>query len=184
LNPSLARADQSGNFSKRHNLPFLTPREAGRMAETVDDILAQVAILPLADAAYALWRQKVRFEQLEHRYWPPKDLSTPEATEKSIQESRAEIKYEHDFAQDGPTFGKLKRTHPLANDAQRKAVIIAAVKFDDDCFGNLKKDGAKYWEGDYWENITRAVAQAARDHPGYLEITYRDARNRVAYYMK
>jgi hypothetical protein len=88
------------------------------MAETVDDILAQVAILPLADAAYALWRQKVRFEQLEHRSWPPRDHSTPEATEKSIQESRAQIKYEHDFAQDGPTFDKLNariRTPTMRN---------------------------------------------------------------------
>jgi hypothetical protein len=165
-------------------MPLPMQRQAGRMAETVDDILAQVAILPLADAAYALWRQKVRFEQLEHRYWPPKDHSTPEATEKAIQESRAQIKYEHDFAQDGPTFDKLKRTHPHAGDAQLKAAIVAAVKFDDDCFNYLSRGGAKYWEGDYWENVTRAVARAAQHHPDYLETTYRDARNRVAYYMK
>jgi hypothetical protein len=78
----------------------------------------------------------------------------------------------------------LKRTHPQADDAQLKAAIVAAVKFDDDCFSHLTRDGAKYWEGDYWENVTRAVARAAQDHPDYLEITYRDARNRVAYNMK
>jgi hypothetical protein len=83
---------------------------------------------------------EVRFEQLEHRHWPPRDHSTPEATEKAIQQSRAQIKYEHDFAQDGPTFDKLKRTHPHTGDAQLKAAIIAAVKFDDDCFSYLAKE--------------------------------------------
>ena len=48
----------------------------------------------------------------------------------------------------------------------------------DDCF--------KYFSygGDYWENVLQAVAQAAQDGPPYLETTYRDARNRVAYNMK
>jgi hypothetical protein len=39
-------------------------------------------------------------------------------------------------------------------------------------------------EGDYWENVVRAVARAAQDHPLYLETTYRDARNRVTWNMK
>ena len=58
------------------------------------------------------------------------------------------------------------------------------MKFDDDCFHHFTKDGAKYWEGDYWDNVVRAVARAAQNHPGYLETTYRDARNWVAYNMK
>jgi hypothetical protein len=37
---------------------------------------------------------------------------------------------------------------------------------------------------DYLENVPRAVARAARDHPPYLETTYRDAENWVAYNMK
>jgi hypothetical protein len=154
------------------------------MAQTADDILAEVAALPLADAAYALWCHKVTFERLERRSWPPRDHSTPEATKKSLEQSRVEIQHEHDFAQDGPTFDKLKRTHPHVDDAQLKAAIVAAVKFDDDCFKYLTKGHRQYWEGDYWENVQRAVALAQRAHPNYLEVTYRDARNRVAYYMK
>jgi hypothetical protein len=154
------------------------------MAQTVDDILAEVAALPLADAAYALWCHKVTFERLEHRSWPPRDHSTPEATKKSLEESRVEIQHEHDFAQDGPTFDKLKRTHPLVDDTQLKAAIVAAVKFDDDCFNYLTRGDSRYWSGDYWENVVQAVAKAARDHPDYLDTTYRDARNRVAFYMK
>jgi hypothetical protein len=152
--------------------------------DPVDELLAEAAALPLRDAAYAIWRQKITFERLEGRVWPPRDQSTPEAREKSMRESMAQIRYEHDFAQDGPTFDRLKRAHPHAADSELKQAIVAAVKFDDDCFNHLIKDGAKYWEGDYWDNVVRAVVRAALDHPLYLDTTYRDARNWVAYNMK
>jgi hypothetical protein len=150
------------------------------MSRTVDDLIAEAASLPLRDAAYALWRQKSSFEQLEGRVWPPLDFSTPEAAEKSRQASYAQIKHERDFAQDGPTFDRLKRAHPHATDAELKQAIIAAVTFDNDCFKYFSyRRGA-----DYLENVPRAVAQAAQDHPLYLETTYRDAENWVAYNMK
>src|ERR1700688_1888853 len=79
------------------------------MPDPVDELLAEAAALPLRDAAYAIWRQKITFERLEGRVWPPRDQSTPEAREKSMRESMAQIKYEHDLAQDGPTFDRLKR---------------------------------------------------------------------------
>ena len=51
------------------------------------------------------------------------------------------------------------------------------MKFYDDC--------EKYkWDGDFWSCVERAVAQAQRDHPGYLDTTYRDARHHLAYVMK
>jgi hypothetical protein len=150
------------------------------VSRTTDDLIAEAARLPLRDAAYAIWRHKSTFECLEGRVWPPRDYSTPEAAEKSRLASFAQIKYERDFAQDGPSFDRLKRAHPHAADAELKAAIIAAVKFDDDCF--------KYFSysdrGDYLENVPHAVAQAARHNPPYLKTTYRDAENRVAYNMK
>ena len=149
------------------------------MPLTVDDLIAEAAGLPLLDAAYAIWRQKITFERLEGRTWPRKDMSTPEAREKSMRESTAQIKYEHDFAQDGPTFDRLKRAHPRVSDAEAKQAIMAAVKFNDDCFKYFS-----YGVNDYLENVPRAVARAARNHPGYLETTYRDAENWVAYNMK
>jgi hypothetical protein len=134
----------------------------------------------LRDAAYMIWRQKATFEHLERRVWPPRDYSTPEAAEKSRQQSFAQIKYERDFAQDGPRFDRLKRAHPHVADAELKAAIIAAVKFDDDCFRYFS-----YGDGeDYLENVPRVGARAAQDHPPYLETTDRDARNHVACYMK
>ena len=147
---------------------------------TIDDRLIAAAALPLRDAAYAIWRQKITFEQLEGRVWPRRDQSTPEAREKSMRESMAQIKHEHDFAQHGPTFDRLKRAHPHATDTELKQAIVAAVKFDDDCFKHFSIGRAE----DFWDMCIRAVARAAQDHPLYLEETYRDARNWVAYNMK
>ena len=150
------------------------------MSRTTDDLIADAAHLPLRDAAYAIWRQKSTFERLVGRVWPPRDYSTPEAADKSRQASFAQIKYEREFAQDGPSFDRLRCAHPHASDAELKAAIIAAVKFDDDCFRYFSYSRG----GDYLENVPRAVAQAARHNPPYLEITYRDAENWVAYNMK
>jgi hypothetical protein len=154
------------------------------MPNSVAELLAEAAALPLRDAAYAIWRQKLTFERLEVRVRSRRDRSTPEAREKSMRESMAQIRYEDDFAQDGPTFDRLKRAHPRATDSELKQAVSAAVKFDDDCFHHLTKDGEKYREGDAWENVVRAVARAAQDDPGYLETTYHDACNWVAYNMK
>ena len=38
--------------------------------------------------------------------------------------------------------------------------------------------------GDFGEQIERAVAMAAKDHPGYLERTYQRAEYYILYYMK
>jgi hypothetical protein len=145
---------------------------------TIDDLIGEAAKLPLRDAAYMLWRQKSAFERLEGRTWPRRDRSTPEARETSDRAFIAQMKYEHDFAQDGPTFERLKRAHPNVDDAELKSAIIAAVKFDDDCFRYFSRGG------DHSEKVERAVAQAARDNPPYLETTYRDAQNWVGYNMK
>jgi hypothetical protein len=150
------------------------------VSRTADDLIAEAAALPLRDAAYAIWREKRTFERLEGRVWPPRDFSTPEASEKSRQESLLQIKHEHDFAQDGPTFDRLKRAHPQASDAELKQAVVEAVKFDDDCFKYFS-----YGSGEnYLDNTPHAVARAARENPPYLETTYRDAENWVAYNMK
>jgi hypothetical protein len=150
------------------------------VSRTSDDLIAEAATLPLRDAAYAIWRQKRTFERMEGRVRPPRDYSAPEASNQSMQEFSAALKYEHDFALDGPTFERLKRAHPCAADAELKAAIVAAVKFDDDCFRYFS-----YGHGEnYLDNVPHAVARAAQNHPPYLGTTYRDAENWVAYNMK
>lgn len=149
------------------------------MTRTVDDIIGEAARLPVRDAAYLIWREKTTFERLEGRRWRPRDMRTPAVAARSMRRISAQLQRERDTAQDGPTFDRLKRAHPRADNAELKQAIVAAVKFDDDCFRYFSGDG-----GDYWDNVVRAVARAAKDHPFYLATTYRDARNWLAYNMK
>ena len=149
------------------------------MTRTIDDIIGEASRLPVPDAAYLIWREKTTFERLEGRRWRPRDVRTPAAAARSMRRISAQLKREHDTAQDGPTFDRLKRAHPRADDAELKQAIVAAVKFDDDCFRYFSSNG-----GDYWDNVVRAVARAGKEHPHYLATTYRDARNWVACNMK
>ena len=67
-----------------------------------------------------------------------------------------------------------------AIDADLGQAIVAAVKFDDDCFRYFS-----YGSGEaYLENVALAVTRAAENNPPYLEATYNDARDWVAYNMK
>jgi hypothetical protein len=138
---------------------------------------ADAAQLPLKDAAFALWRRKPRLDALELPPRTPEEIAKARAA--PMAEISARIQYQRDHAQDGPTFGRLKRAHPQATDADVKQAIVAAVKFDDDCFRYFR-----YGRNDYMEGVERAVALAAGDNPGYLAKTYRDAENHVAFYMK
>jgi hypothetical protein len=141
----------------------------------IEEIIAETATLPLRDAAFALWRQRPRLDALEGRP-TPEEVRVNRAM--SPEQLSAKLRYDRGHAEDGPTFDRLKRAHPQADDADIKQAIISAVKFDDDCFKYFSYDG------DYWDNVVRAVALAAKNSPFYLESTYQAARNHVAYHMK
>jgi hypothetical protein len=90
------------------------------------------------------------------------------------------MRYDRDCAQDGPAFAHLKSAHPHASDDEIKQAIIATVRFEDACFKYFERDNTV----DYWDRCVRAVARAAKESPVYLERTYQQARNDVAYYYK
>jgi hypothetical protein len=150
---------------------------------TVDDtsaeiaaIVAEAAVLPLPDAAYAIWRRRYGLDTLEGR-------PTPEQVRAframSPAEQAADMRHDRDFAHEGPTFTHLKAAQPHAGDAEIKQAIIAAVRFEDACFKYFVNDST-----DYWDRCVGAVARAAKESPDYLESTYQQARNDVAYYNK
>jgi hypothetical protein len=95
------------------------------------------------------------------------------------EQSAAQYRYERDHAQDGPAFGHLKRAHPRANDTAIRQAIVTAVKFEDACFRHFEQTTAEYWQ-----RCVHAVALARKDYPGFLDSTYRQAANDVAYYYK
>lgn len=143
--------------------------------EQVAAFIASAAKQPLLDAAFELWRWRYRLDAIEGR--PTADEVRVNRT-LTPEQLRAKCRYDRDHAHEGPMFGYLKRAHPHAgNDAIRQA-IITSVKFEDATFAHFE------WNGDFWECVVRAVAQAAVAYPHFLETTYRDARNNVAYYYK
>lgn len=142
----------------------------------VADIIAEAAVLPLLDAAYALWRRRYRLDTLEGR---------PTAEEVRInrtltpEQFTIRYRWDRDHAHEGPAFDHVKRAHPRAGDAAIRQAIVAAVKFEDACFRYFEDTTA-----DYWQRCVNAVALARKDYPDFLESTYRQAANDVAYYNK
>jgi hypothetical protein len=147
------------------------------VAAEAQAVIAKAAKLPLKDAAYFLWQERMNLDTLEGR--PMTDEERAEARARTMDQVAAMIRYEHDHAQDGKTFERLKRAHPKAHDAEAKKAIIAGVKFNDDCFKYFPTQPA-----DFDRRIDHAIALARKDNPGYLESTYRLARYWVMFYMK
>jgi hypothetical protein len=143
--------------------------------EQIEAFIASAAKQPLLDAAFELWRWRYRLDSIEGR---------PTAEEVRInrtlspQQMAEKYRYDRDHAHEGSMFGYVKRAHPRADDNAIRQAIITAVKFEGATEAHFK------WDGDFWDCVVRAVAQAAAEYPDFLETTYRDARNNLAYYMK
>ena len=143
--------------------------------EQIAGFIASAAKQPLLDAAFELWRWRYRLNSIEGR---PTDEEVRINRTLTPQQLSEKYRYDRDHAHEGPMFGHVKRAHPGADDQAIRQAIITAVKFEDAY--NKHFD----WNGDFWDCVVRAVAQAARKYPDYLGTTYRDARNDLAYYMK
>jgi hypothetical protein len=143
--------------------------------ETIARTIAEASVLPLKDAAYLLWRECSTLDLLARRAMPPniRELF------RSRRANSTELGFEHDHPEDGLTFDRLQLTHPGVDDAEVRQAIIAAVRFDDACFGYFEKT-----KGEFGTRFKRAVELAAREHPGYLGVTYQRARYYISYYMK
>ncbi|MCP3399489.1 hypothetical protein [Bradyrhizobium sp. CCGB20] len=143
--------------------------------EQIAAIVASAAKQPLLDAAFEIWCRRYRLDSIEGR---PTDEEVRIYRTLTPQQMDEKYRYGRDHAHEGPMFGYLKRAHPRADDDAIRQAIITAVKFEDATFTHFN------WNGDFWDCVVRAVAQAAAQYPDFLETTYRDARNNLAYYMK
>ena len=72
------------------------------------------------------------------------------------EQFRAKYRYDRDHAREGPMFGYVKRARPRADDAAIRQAIITSVKFKGAAEAHFK------WDGDFWQCVVRAVAQAAQ----------------------
>jgi len=145
--------------------------------ETIARTIAEASVLPLKDAAYLLWRECSTLDLLAWRAMPTNIRGLFRS--RPPGENTIEMRFEHTNPEDGLTFDRLKLTHPGVDDAEVRQAIIAAVKFDDACFGYFDKI-----KGEFGARFKRAVELAAREHPGYLALTYQRARYYISYYMK
>lgn len=143
--------------------------------QQIAEFIASAAKQPLLDAAFELWRWRYRLNSIEGR---PTDEEVRINRTLTPQQMAEKYRYDRDHAHEGPMFGYLKRAHPRADDDAIRQAIITAVKFEDATFEHFN------WNGDFWECVVRAVARAAARYPDFLDTTYRDARNNVAYYYK
>ncbi|TFV49896.1 hypothetical protein [Bradyrhizobium niftali] len=143
--------------------------------DQIAEFIASAAKQPLLDAAFELWRWRYRLDSIEGRPTAEEVRINRTLTPEQIS---AKYRWDRDHAHEGPMFGYLKRAHPRADDAAIRQAIITAVKFEDATFTHFS------WDGDFWACVVRAVARAAAQYPDFLETTYRDARNNVAYYYK
>jgi hypothetical protein len=143
--------------------------------EQIATFIASAAKQPLCDAAFELWRWRYRLDSIEGRPITEEVRINRTLTPEQLA---AKYRYDRDHAHEGPMFGYLKRAHPHASDEAIRQAIITSVKFEGAAEAHFK------WDGDFWACIVRAVAQAAAQYPDFLETTYRDARNNLAYYMK
>jgi hypothetical protein len=139
-------------------------------------IIAAAGKLPLHDAADDLLKYMPRLDSLEGRRPTPEQVRINRTL--SPEQWHAKYRYEREHTHEGPMFGNLKRAKPDADDADLRHAIIEAVKFYDACEKYFK------WEGDFWDCVAHAVAKAQREYPHYLDKTYRNARNHLAYLMQ
>jgi hypothetical protein len=144
----------------------------------VESVWKSARELPLRDAAFHLWRYKHRLDDEE--FERPKPVPIEVARDKvHMQTIMAQIRHEHDFAHEGPTFDRLKRAQPAARDEDIREAIKAALKMMDAC--------EKYFDRDYTDfgrAIDHALAKAKRENPGFLHETWQHAGGWLVYVMK
>ena len=146
------------------------------------DPIEQASALPVNDAAFLLWQQRYQLDRLEGNRSPKQptdELSTKEGFARSVRRAFASVIFERDNAQHGPTFRRLKQTHPNVPDESLREAIRLAVKFDTDCSKYFSHSAAGLFE-----DAKRAVEQARVANPGFTEATYRRAVQKLCEAMR
>jgi len=149
------------------------------MSTLTDDAWELARTLPLKDAALHLWRYRYEFDVLELLMSKVAPHANEPDQKKKMELVAAQIRHEHDFAHEGPTYDRLKRAQPHARDQDVRDAITAAVRMWDDC-DNFFDRG---WT-DFGQAIDDALAKAKRKHPGFLDDTWQQAYHWLCYYMK
>ncbi len=77
------------------------------------------------------------------------------------------------------TFGRLKRAHPEAGEAELAQALKVGIKLNGDCLRHFSNDSPKHGE-----NLNRAIELAQKDNPGFQEATYAAALHHLAWAVR
>ena len=141
----------------------------------VPQAIQEAAILPLNDAAYALWSRKPELDGSERLSQPTPSnlqsrLSDPSFFQKTVKRVMAKIQFDTENAQYGSTFPRLKSAHPKASNRDLRNAIKLAVKLEQTCNKNFSYSNVR----PYWEDVRLAIAKARKDNHDFdfMESTY------------
>jgi len=135
--------------------------------------IARAAELPLNDAAYSLWKRQYYLDQDEVPTQAENqvtNLNDPEKFGRVVRDAIAEVIVDRTNAHNGPTFHRLKASHPGAADQDLQKAIKAAVRFETDCTRLFSSS-----EGSLYKDASQAVEKARLKNPDFTEVTYERA---------
>ncbi|MCP4620472.1 MAG: hypothetical protein GY844_29045 [Bradyrhizobium sp.] len=143
------------------------------------------ARLPLNDAAYLLWKRKLRIDHEEQCSGLPqmglRSLPLEDAEfGRLVHQAIAKVHWERENAHNGATFARLKAAHPGSGDADLRNAIGAAVKLDVDCLRHFSYSDSE----SLFTDAERAVARARVDSPDFLDSTYLNAAHDLCIQMR
>jgi hypothetical protein len=115
---------------------------------------------------------------------PAADLQNPEKFKVAVHDAITTVRFERDNAQDGPTFTRLKRAHPNADDQDIKGAIVAAVKLRKDCTRYFSHEDPRPGRPSWRDCIKSAIARAKAENPGFLDASYKSAEHDLEFAMR
>jgi len=152
------------------------------MAEA-EQVLLEAAKLPLNDGAFWLWINKRQFDRITQASSAPTghDLNDPGVFAKVVRDAMTTVLLEQENAPDGPTFDRMKLTHPAASDKELKEAVRAAIKLYVDC----GRHGSYHSQNrNLIDAVNTAIESAKRENPGFSEETYKRAWHDLAWHMR
>jgi hypothetical protein len=150
---------------------ILLEEERNRLAG-IAKIMIEAERLPLLDAAYHLYKKKNDLDRLERIQPPPQGENWAWQFTQQIMKERA-------GGYEAATFGRLKRAHPEADEAELAQALKASIKLDVDCLRHYSDDSPNHGK-----NLIRAIELARKDNPGFQEATYAAAFQDLAMAMR
>ena len=143
------------------------------MEDNFDEVVREVAGMPIYDAAYKLWKSRRKYSELQVPPTIPKPPPGESADWNSVRHVvrgvMTAVNHERVAAPDSRIFEILQAAHPEVAATDLKTVIQIAVDFDGTCVRSFEYSQG----GDLHRDVERAIEAAKAAYPQFQETTYR-----------